>query len=269
MCTLRKVIGMIALLIASPPPFLSALEIKRVILSTNDDPKYIQFWPITARLWQAMGLQPTLALIADDTCPIDTSIGDVIRFAPLPNISESLQAQVIRLFLPAFFPDEGCLISDIDMLPISKDYFINGAADCPDNAFLVYRDLAHGWDYPRYPMCYIAAKGKVFASLFDIHQHKDIAEKIIEWAEWGFGWNTDELLLYDFLKQWENKGGNVVRLGHEVTWRIDRDFWPQSTEDLRISQYIDCHCARPYSENKEVIDQIVNAILEQYQNQQP
>ncbi len=58
---------------------LSGLELKRVILSTNNHPMYIQFWPIVAPLWKAIGLQPTLALIADENCRIDETLGDVYR----------------------------------------------------------------------------------------------------------------------------------------------------------------------------------------------
>ncbi len=264
---MRIFLTMIALLIVGCSSSLHALELNRVILSTNSNPKYIQFWPVVAPLWEAMGLRPTLALIADEDCPIDASLGDVIRFTPLPDIPESLQAQVIRLFLPILFPDEGCLVSDIDMLPVSRSYFFDGAAHCPDDAFLVYRDLAHGWDYPRYPMCYTAAKGKVFGSVFGISEPKDITGAIPYWAGWGYGWNTDELLLYYFLKEWENTGGHVVRLGHDVGPRIDRDFWPENINSIDVSQYIDCHCQRPYSEHKEMIDQIVKAIFEQLQRQ--
>jgi hypothetical protein len=241
---------------------MSALELKRVILATNDDPKYIQFWPVAARIWQAMGLRPTLALIADEDCPIDTSLGDVIRFTPLPDVPESLQAQIIRLFLPALFPDEGCLVSDIDMLPVRRSYFFDGAANCPEEAFLVYRGLTPNCE-PRYPMCYIAGKGNLFGSIFGISNRQDIAKTIYEWASWGYGWNTDELLLYDFLNAWENRGGHVVRLNHEVGPRIDRDFWPDSITVIDISQYIDCHCQRPYSAHKELIDQITEAIIKQ------
>lgn len=254
-----------ALLLIVCTPRLCALEIKRVILSTNSDPKYIEFWPVVAPIWKAMGFQPTLALIAREDCPIDTSFGDVIRFSPLPNIPESLQAQVIRLFLPCLFPDEGCLISDIDMIPVSKAYFVEGAAHCPDDSFLVYRDLAHGWNYPRYPMCYVAAKGRIFSSVFHLSGYANSAQFLAHWAGWGYGWNTDELLLYAFVQEWEKKGGNVTRLGHDVGPRIDRDFWPGQAGSIDVSRYIDCHCARPYSANKEVIDEIAKAVLAQYQ----
>ena len=242
---------------------LSAMELKRVILAANNDPKYVQFWPVVAPIWQAMGLRPTLAFIAPPGCPIDTSMGDVIRFDPIPGVPESLQAQTIRLLLPALFPDDACLIADIDMLPISRSYFVDGAASCPDDAFLVYRDCAYGWNAARYPMCYIAAKGAQFASVFDIHGWDAIAGKITQWEQWGYGWDTDELLLYYFLSKWERKGGHVFRLGHGVGPRIDRGYWPNQASLIDVSGYIDCHCPRPYSEHKQIIDQISRAILTQ------
>ena len=155
---------------------LSSLELNRVILSSNNDPKYIQFWPVVAPVWQKMGLRPTLMLVADDNCVVDESLGDVIRFSPLPDFSESLQAQAIRLLAPALFPNDGCLISDIDMIPISRSYFMDGALPCPPSAFLVYRDRAHGAEYPRWPMCYVAARGDVFASIFGVSKIEDFSD---------------------------------------------------------------------------------------------
>lgn len=243
---------------------INALELERVILASNNDPKYIQFWSIVAPLWERMGLRPTLALIGDTEYPVDTSIGDVIRFDPLPGVPESLQAQVIRLFLPILFPEEGCIISDIDMIPISTSYFKDGAAPCPDDAFLVYRNRAYGGQQ-KYPMCYLAGKGTVFRSIFGISRYEDIPELIRYFAEAGHGWNTDEIMLYAYAKAWEKKGGRIFCLHHGVERRLDRGHWNVDFSKLDISRYIDCHCPRPYSAYKESIDQVVHAILTEKQ----
>ncbi len=240
------------------------LELKRVILSTNNNPMYIQFWPVVAPLWEALGLRPTLALIADEDCPIDTTIGDVYRFAPIPGISEALQAQCIRLMLPALFPDEACLISDIDMLPISRSYFFSGASRCPNNAFLVYRDKAYGKSAQRYPMCYLAAKGSVFSDVFGVSSSDQFPALIEAWSSLGHGWNTDEFLLFQYLIKWERQGGSVIRLHQPVVRRLDRVSWHLKFNPTHIGGYIDCHCPRPYFEYKDSIDEVVNAIYSQW-----
>ncbi|MBS0648527.1 MAG: hypothetical protein JSS10_04790 [Verrucomicrobia bacterium] len=238
---------------------LNGLELKRVILSTNNNPLYIEFWPVVAPLWEAMGLRPTLALIASKDCPIDTTIGDVIRLDPLPGIPESLQAQVVRLFLPCLFPEEGCLISDIDMLPISQSYFREGASHCPDDNFLVYRE---GYQITNFPMCYVAAKGCVFSDIFQVFNREQIYERIYQWAQFGYGWNTDEVMLYKSATAWEQRGGHIIRLRHGADGRLDRGNWQTDISKIRISDYIDCHCPRPYSAYQSSIDPIVQAIQE-------
>lgn len=243
---------------------LTGLEIKRVILSTNDNPNYIQFWPVVASMWQAMGIRPTLALIGKDDVAVDSSLGDVLRFSPIKDVPESLQAQVIRLFLPVLYPEEGCIISDIDMLPISKSYFIEGAAKCPDDAFLVYRDQAGGG--MRFPMCYVAAKGKVFSSVFGITKADQFDDLIVKWAKLGHGWNTDELMLYQTLINWEQEPSHhICRLGHHVGPRLDRMCWKTEVSEQEVLGCIDAHCPRPYSEHQKSINQIADIVLKHLQ----
>lgn len=243
---------------------IQGFQIDRVILSTNDNPLYIEFWPVVARVWQSMGIRPTLALIGGSDCKVDDSLGDVIRFDPIPGVSEALQTQTIRLFLPALFPEEVCLISDIDMIPISKEYFEKGAEGCPDSAFLVYRDKIDDYWSTKYPMCYVAAKGKVFSAVFSVFSKQEIAQRVAHWAGFGYGWNTDELLLKQYVDEWEESGGMVVRLGHGVGNRLDRGSWTFELDSIDIFNYIDCHCPRPYSDYKEAIDPIADAVLNRY-----
>ena len=82
---------------------IKAFKINRVILATDANPDYIQFWPIVAKSWkEIVEVKPTLALIANKETKIDESLGDVIRFEPIDGIPTSFQAQVIRLLLPAY-----------------------------------------------------------------------------------------------------------------------------------------------------------------------
>lgn len=249
---------------------LHSLELKRVILSTNHDPTYIQFWPIVAPLWEAMGLRPTLILVAGEDCAIDTSLGDVIRFPPVPDLTEALQTQALRLLVPTLFPEDGCLIADIDMLPISRSYFFEGANPSPTTAFLVYRDRAY--QDAKWPMCYVAAPGYVFRWIFGVSHIAEFAPLLRKWAALGLGWNTDEFVMYAYVTEWEKKGGLVFRLGQGVAPRLDRNCWERQmnflkTGRLDVGMFIDCHCPRPYSSYRESIDSVIQAIFTQWERE--
>src|SRR3990170_756122 len=123
----------------------NALKINRVILAVDTNPTYIQFWPVTARAWhKILGVRPTLALIADSSVHVEKSVGDVIRFDPIPGIPTSLQAQTIRLLLPALFENDVCILSDIEMMPLNRKYFENSVKSVDENSFVVFRDRAYG-----------------------------------------------------------------------------------------------------------------------------
>jgi hypothetical protein len=237
---------------------LNGLVIDRVILATDSNPAYIEFWPIVAKAWrERIGIKPTLALIANNDVQVDETLGDVIRFEPIPGIPTSLQAQAIRLLLPAYFPDDCCIISDIDMIPLSRDYFVNSVTDLPDDAFIVYRDRAYGENDARYPMCYVAAKGSVFKDIFNVDSINDISSIIKVWHSLGLGWSTDELVLHMYLRNWPLYRTNCIKLGHSVEKRIDRGLWKYDFELLSGGGYIDAHCPRPYSAYKEEIDALM------------
>ncbi len=239
------------------------LKIDRAIVSSDANPMYLQFWPLVARAWQQLiGVRPTLLLIADDTVEVDESVGDVIRFQPIPGVPTATHAQCIRLLAPAYFEDDVCIISDIDMLPLSKAYFVNSIKDLPDDAFVVYRDRAYGNDARRFPMCYNVGKGCLYKSIFRFNSVADIPYIIKKWVEKGFGWNTDEIILTAYVRQWPQFKENCVLLGHTSmeTRRIDRSNWQYNKEKLNSKYYIDAHMVRPldkyYAQIKELVDDL-------------
>lgn len=237
---------------------MQALKLDRVILATDAHPDYIEFWPVVAKAWkEIIGIQPTLALIAHADVQIDESLGDVIRFEPIEGIPTSLQAQVIRLLLPALYPDDVCIISDIDMIPLNKEYFTESIRNCPDDSFVVYRDKAYHAGSLTYPMCYFAARGSVFQEVFQTYGLQDIAPMIQKLYALNIGWHTDEIVLYDYLHGWSGFEARCIKLGHYVEKRIDRSYWMHDQRLLRSGYYIDAHCPRPYSQYKACIDELV------------
>ena len=239
----------------------SSFTLIRVILACDNNPMYIQFWPIVSRAWtQLVGVRPTLALIADSSVTVDESLGDVIRFDPIPGVPTSLYAQAIRLLLPALYENDFCIIADIDMIPLSKEYFQDSVKDISDDKFVVYRDKGYPVEYKKFPMCYHAARGSVYKEVFNVHDKNSIPEIIKQWHGFNLGWNTDELVLYWYLTHWKDFETRCTKLGHGVDGRIDRSAWGYDKQQLVSKKYIDAHCLRPYMKYKLYIDQLVHDV---------
>ena len=237
----------------------------RVILSTNTNPMYFDFWPIAAKAWKKrIGLTPTLALICDEDVEVDESVGEVIRFKPIPGVPSGLYAQVVRLFLPVMYPDDICIIGDIDMIPISRSYYKDSVKNLSDDVFVVYRDKAYPADIPWWPTNYIAGKGSMFAEIFGLRSINDIPQLIKKWAAQGYGWHTDEILMTRCLRQWDAKTKKLVKLGEtdillEDGRRIDRGNWQYDVDKLvNEDYYIDCHSIRPYKDHKAEVDKLAS-----------
>ncbi len=237
---------------------LSAMRVDRVILASDDNPDYLEFWPLMAKAWkQLIGIKPTLFLVADESVQVDRGIGEVIRFEPIPGMKTSYQAQVIRILAPAFFENEVSIISDIDTLPINRDYFIKSVKKVPGNCSAVYRNN-YQVDELRYPLCYHAMKGSVCREIFGL-DHIDfdvVRDKLIEWERYGYGWNTDELILTAALKKWNEETGRVYCLDLGVGKHIDKINWKYNKDHLG-SRYIGAHLPRPFSKNKKMIMELV------------
>ncbi len=243
---------------------LLPLTLDRVILGVNDNPDYSQFWPIAAKAWQdIVGVRPTLAFIAPADVEIDESLGDVIRFEPIEGIPTSFYAQCVRLFLPCLFPNDGCIVADIDLLPLQRKFFTNKIGKVADNKLVIYKDRAYWWYKPRIYMCYNAAKGSTFREIFGIKTKEDIPEAIKRWHQVGLGWSTDEHLLYQYVRSWQQEKNNkkrVKKFGYDKDKKrriCRKDKLSYSKKKLQKQYYVEINCPKPYSAHKDQIDPIM------------
>jgi len=241
---------------------ISGITIDRAIVSTNDNPMYIDFWPVVAKAWNKMGIKPTLALVGDENVKVDESLGDVIRIKPIEGVSTAVLAQTIRLLLPIYFEDEVSIISDIDMLPINKAYYVDSVKDYSDDSFIVYRPNP----YPNQKlisMCYNVAKGSTFKEVFGVYAIEDIPKTIKKWAtELKNNHMTDEIILYHKIHNWKDYNTRCVKLNDKITGnrRIDRSSWKYDLNLLKQNYYIDSHMLRPYKRYKAEIDELATHI---------
>jgi len=243
------------------------MKIDRAIMATDANPDYYKFWPTVAKRWISWGITPTLFVISKDKLNIDSSLGDVVYVNPTTDVPTAHQAQIIRLFAAASFRKDVCIISDIDMMPLQKEYFIESCKPYKDDKLVVYSSDAYLPDdpaHPAYPMCYLCSSGKTFYDI--IGGDLDNFSKLVkEWISCGHGWHTDEKVFFQKLMDWQEQNAKTVFLrrgfnvsNHPITIaRIDRSNGSDCRMDLlEKNYYVDYHMPRPYDKYSETIDTI-------------
>lgn len=247
------------------------MKIELVIHSSDSNPMYLDFWPLVSKVWNIrFGLRPLLVYIDEDhTIPIDTTYGDVIKMKPVPDIPVYLQCLWVRYWIPTQFPDKVCMISDIDMFPVSRYYFGEMIANVSNDKY-VHLNAFHEC----LPSCYHVAKGSLFKKVLRLHDRwEDSIQMLNSLAIVPNEYNSSIEFLKD-KQQWgidEKYAGVCVRnypdtglfvLFNRTHGRIDRSFWKWSETEISLDLYADSHSIRPYRdpENRERIDTLVDCL---------
>ena len=67
---------------------------------------------------------------------------DFVISIHIDKINPVFTAQNIRLLAPVLFPDEVCILSGIDIMPLSKNYFFEAIKNIDESNFIIYRPEA-------------------------------------------------------------------------------------------------------------------------------
>lgn len=252
------------------------MKTDKVILGSTCHPFYLDFWPIVSKIWKIkFNIHPVLVLIHDDeTIKTSEEFGSVIYQKPIKDVPLNIQAQCCRYFFPRIEPETTWMTSDIDMLPISKSYFIDNIVPIPDNKFVNLN--AHS--VAANPACYNVAKGKTYIDVLNLPETFEQFLKQTEWWRRGEqhrpggdlvcnNWCTDEEYSNEMIKKYHDtidstKFINPPRPGGYCARRVDRIAWKKWTHEQVIQEFVlDAHSLRPYSNHKEEINTLVNLIL--------
>lgn len=256
------------------------MKVDKVILGSTTHPFYLDFWPLVSKIWKIkFNIHPVLILIQDDENVKTTEeYGTVIYQKPIKDVPLNIQAQCCRYFYPRYEADTTWMISDIDMLPISKSYFIDSILNISDDKFVNLN--AHS--IAANPACYNIAKGKTFIEVLKLPETFEEYLFQTEWWKRGdvhrpdsgnseftcFNWCTDEQYSNEMIKKYHEtvdstKFINPKRPGGYCARRIDRIAWNRWNRQQVIDEYmLDAHSIRPYSKHKQEIDSLVQLILE-------
>jgi hypothetical protein len=259
------------------------MKIDKVIFSSNDS-EYLQFWPHVAEItYKKLGIMPVLFYITEEDSDFyfDGS-GLVKKVKKLKNIHSAHQAQIYRMYGTKFFPEEVCMISDIDMFFFNKDYLYTSIQKFSDEEMVIIGSDAYDNSRPecigtlsgpdRYPICYVIAKGKVFGKL--LHTEIDFSDYLSNVLSVGPSWDSDEIYFGKRVNNQDVIKINKVERGYSsnffVPGRIEKFMFDGSNEFFKLNlngkinlrnYYIDCHCKGPFSQYKDLILKIKNEIL--------
>jgi len=214
---------------------------KRVILASDSSPNYIQFWPYVARHWkQVHGITPTLFYISgkveEDKQKIDTECGQVVFVEALPGIPHGLQAQLIRLLAPAMYPNDVCVICDIDLFLLKADFFTSyGLGQFPDSLFASLNRYMKD-RVKHLSLSYQVAKGSTFGQVFQCDGNLEhMRQRIAEWCKSkDYAWSRDEMIMLQYLKPW----GKV----NPGRWRVIQTpgIWGARLATRSVTRFFNC-----------------------------
>lgn len=272
------------------------MKIEVALFSCNSIPMYSDFWEPISKFWKTkFGIHPVLLYCDDMQIPLSEDYGEVHRFPAVQGVPDYLSATWGRFWLTKKYPDKTCIIGDIDLIPLSRDFFDSRLESIPDDVYVHLNVDAYApndfefWKRPYNVLCATGnvAKGKLFSTVYSLEDSfedemrkfaaVDYSDKTRDAAtmytsvkephlrhasvELGGKWSQDEIYSTDLLRQYLSRGGKV-ECG--ITWRknarVDRGNWRYDPRDVASGRYIDSHLLRPYSNYKQQIDHLMGLV---------
>ncbi len=235
------------------------MKLSCALVACNDNPKYLNFWPIVRQSWWDIVGIPAVMVYIGETKPEEYKDDpSILCFKPIEGWSTVTQAQVIRLLYPALLQCDGAVvISDMDMIPLQREFFVEGFEKFSDDQFVSLRGIDES--QRQIYMCYCGATPKTWSDLFQIQSEQDILTRMEEWqtqmpiqvskhAE--AGWCFDQQKLYEHVYGWLIQDSKRIGL---LPWtesfsRLDRanpqDWYrgnPFLATRIEMKDFIDFH----------------------------
>jgi hypothetical protein len=258
-------------------------NINRILISVDDNPLYIQFLPIFSLACQkVIGVKPTLAYVTDkkenEWQWMKEYCQDIIRVPIVKELPDGkCRTFFARMILRYKFESDICMIGDIDLLPLNEEYFKDIMKVFSRDKFLSsgYNVFEFGDGDPKsqihdpklrkFPSCYTIATGKVWKEIINPLNLSD-EELMKSWfnlKEFDDKESVnnpnfcDESLMRLLIQRWNSSRDRIIGIdraicGGRIIDRIDRSHWRINYEKLIQNEYVDAHCPRPLSSNKDI-----------------
>jgi len=244
------------------------MKLQRVILSSDNNKKFLRLCKYVSLAWKNLiNVTPTLYYIGDTiTEEIKNFEGEVCIFKPMKNIPTHYQAQCIRLLAPCLYKNEISITSDMDIIPLSFDYFQGSIEQFPEDKFVIYRPFdkipeGKNYKYHTYeiPICYNAALGNTWRDIFNIKNIDDIKTTLEKWWNIEKMWTTDQRMLHKYIDVWSHENQKCIYLGDKLT-KFKRFDSPKKLSILyycfwgKLSKFSDIHLSIEDCKLNEVLN---------------
>lgn len=248
-----------------------------VLTAADMNPVYYKFIPIFIKAWKKVlpNIKIHIILIADEIIKeLEDYKEYIYLFKPIENITTAFISQNIRLFYPALLDSSkgGILITDIDIVPMNKEYYTESIKKYDNNKFICYRQL-ECVGKNEMVICYNIAHQNIWSEIFSIKSENDIRRQIknlynntkyIGHKDMPF-WITDQLYLYEVTQRWNLNNQNLIILNDNLTKfkRLDRNRFPDESILKSLIQsriYTDYHMLRPYDKFSSINNFIIDLL---------
>ncbi len=235
------------------------MKIDYALMSCDTNPLYMDFIPTITKAWNRLNIKPIYVIISQNkNKKVDDGNSITYYFKKINSLSIVHQSQFARIWMWKKIKGNS-IISDIDMIPISSKYFNGIANQYSENQIVSYCDDAR-IKFGQIAACYVLANHNVMNDLIIEKNWKSFITNRAK--ETGEGWGGDQWYLDKIL----NEYSNTIRLNRgwfdngEAHNRLDRNTWVYNDIDIKNENIFDVHSLRPYSENKDKIEKIMNLL---------
>lgn len=268
------------------------MNIDIVTFSCNDSPMYYEFWNPISKFWkEKFGIHPVLFYCGDSDIDLSEQYGTVYRHKNIEGVPSYLSAIWGRFWITSKYQNKFCLTGDIDMIPMSADFFDPKIKTYSDDAYVhLNADAYRPGDFNFWRTGYYTliahdhlARGDIYQRVYQFEDTFEAEMKkfaSVDYSDKGDGygyhpeehlrhaskdnggkWLHEELYSTDMLRQYERNGGKVIcELSLPRSRRLDRSYWSYHPQDVVDGKYIDSHLLRPYSQYKEHIDYVMSLV---------
>lgn len=272
------------------------MQIKNVILATDTNPTYFQFWNPISKIWKTkFNINPVLVFLGTEQdrqrCELTEEYGTIFIQPPVPGIPTAWSATWSLFYYTQFFPDDVCLIMGIDQIPLSTMFIKDKIEKLDENSYVMYiadaydgpgdiwKQTPHNREIGRFPTAYHAAKGKLFKEIYNFES--TFAEEINKLnsidslpystssslpVKWGIDESYASLKLREYYQKTPNNKIVSLNLISELSKkRIDRSnlngvFSDDTKKKLQEGYYVEAHMPRPLNQNLHLLQFLIDNI---------